>query len=153
MIKEEITPVEAVCYAIDEHIDLVPSNDNGEFKQFFLTCVDAFNNWFNKEDYALYPEFGFSYFDGNQINNGSIDLLMVNDKECVIVDYKSDEAEYIADDKVFEKTLIEKYESQLNGYRSVVEHLFLGKPIKKKIIYFRRYNDKQHTIDVKSLEL
>ena len=153
LIKDDLTPEQAVCFAIDENIDLVPLSDNGEFKAFFLACVDAFNNWFNKEGYTLYPEFGFSYFGGNQINNGSIDLLMVNDKECIIIDYKSDEAEYIIDDETFEKTLVEKYENQLNGYQSVVEHLFPNKPITKKIIYFRRYNDQAHTIDVKSLEL
>ena len=153
LIKENLMPEQAVCYAINENVDLVPSNDNGEFKQFFITCVYAFNNWFIKEGYTLYPEFGFSYFDGNQINNGSIDLLMVNDNECIIVDYKSDEAEYIIEDEVFEKTLVEKYENQLNAYQSVVEHLFPGKPITKKIVYFRRYNPEEQKIDVKSLEL
>ena len=153
LIKDNLSPEEAVSYAIDENVDLVPITDNGEFKQFFLICVEAFNNWFDRKDYALYPEFGFSYFDGTQINNGSIDLLMVNEKECIIIDYKSDEAEYITDDKVFEKTLVEKYENQLNGYQKVVEHLFPNKAIKKKIIYFRRYNAEQSVVDVKSLEL
>ena len=153
LIKEDLTPEDAVCYAINNNIDLIPSNDNGEFKQFFLTCVTAFNNWFIRKDYTLYPEFGFSYFDDNQINNGSIDLLMVNDNECIIVDYKSDEAEYIIEDEVFEKTLIEKYENQLNAYQSVVEHLFPDKSITKKIVYFRRYNPEEQKIDVKSLEL
>ena len=113
----------------------------------------TFDKWFEKDGYTLYPEFGFSYFDGNQINNGSIDLLMIKDNECVIIDYKSDEAEYIIDDAIFEITLKEKYENQLNAYQSVVEHVFPGNSIKKQIIYFRRYDDKKHTIDVKCLDL
>ena len=153
LIKEEISPKDAVEVAINENIDLVPSDSANEFKEFFVTCVTTFDKWFDRKGYTLYPEYGFSYFDGTNINNGSIDLLMVNEKECIIIDYKSDEAEYIKDDKVFETTLVEKYEKQLNGYQKVVETLFPNKPIEKKIIYFRRYDDKNHTIDVECLNL
>ena len=153
LIKDDLKPIEAVNTAINENIGLIPVDDNGEFQTFFNTCVVAFNDWFINDRYELYPEFGFSYLDNNQINNGSIDLLMVKDNECVIIDYKSDEAEYIPDDSVFEKTLKEKYENQLNAYQSVVEHLFPNHSLKKKIIYFRRYDDIAHTIDVKCLDL
>ena len=128
-------------------------NDNGGFEQFFITCVNSFNEWFKAEGYELYPEFGFSYFEDGQIKNGSIDLLMVKDNECVIIDYKSDEAEYIEDDAIFETTLVEKYENQLNAYEQVVATLFPNRAISKKIIYFRRYDDQNHTIDVKCLDL
>lgn len=153
MIKDEMSPESSVKCAIEENADLVPSYDNGEFEKFFLTCVTSFNNWFNGDGYALYPEFGFSYYDGENINNGSIDLLMVGDKECIIIDYKSDEAEFISDDATFETTLVEKYKNQLDGYESVVATLFPGKSIKKKIVYFRRYNPEQTTVDVKCLDL
>ncbi len=153
LIKEELSPEEAVKYAINENLDLIPVDDNGEFEQFFLTCVTSFNEWFKADGYELYPEFGFSYFEDNQIKNGSIDLLMVKDNECVIIDYKSDEAEYIEGDKVFEITLKEKYENQLNAYEAVVNKLFPNRAISKKIIYFRRYDDQVHTVDVKCLDL
>ena len=153
LIKEELTPEMAVKYAISENIDLIPQSDNGEFEQFFKTCVSAFDQWFDENGYELYPEFKFSYLSNNQINNGSIDLLMVKDNECVIIDYKSDEAEYIEDDAIFETTLVEKYENQLNAYEGVVATLFPNRAISKKIIYFRRYDDQNHTIDVKCLDL
>ena len=153
LIKEELSSEEAVKYAINENIDLIPSDDNGGFEQFFITCVNSFNEWFKAEGYELYPEFGFSYFEDGQIKNGSIDLLMVKDNECVIIDYKSDEAEYIEDDAIFETTLVEKYENQLNAYEQVVATLFPNRAISKKIIYFRRYDDQNHTIDVKCLDL
>lgn len=153
LIKEELEPEEAVKYAIKENLDLIPSNDNGEFEQFFLTCVSSFKGWFKADGYELFPEFGFSYLDNSQINNGSIDLLMVKDDECVIIDYKSDEAEYIKEDSMFETTLKEKYENQINAYGEVVARLFPNKKISKKIVYFRRYNHKTHTIDVKILDL
>ena len=153
LIKDDLKPIEAVNTAIKENIGLIPIDDSGEFQAFFNTCVIAFNDWFINDGYELYPEFGFSYLNNDQINNGSIDLLMVKDNECIIIDYKSDEAEYIQDDSIFEITLKEKYENQLNAYQSVVEHLFPNHAVKKKIIYFRRYDDKAHTIDVKRLDL
>ena len=152
-VKNSLTPEAAVETAISENINLIPSSDKGEFKAFFDTCLASFASWFDYQDYEKYPELSFSYLKDGNIFNGSIDLLLVKGDECIIIDYKSDEAEYISDDQVFETTLIEKYQNQLDAYEQVVKDLFHTENIKKKIIYFRRYDEVKRTIDVKCLDL
>ena len=106
------------------------------------------------DQYDARPEYTFSYFENNEINNGSIDLLLIKGDEYIIVDYKSDEAEFIKDDSVFEETLYERYHKQLESYEEVVKHLFKNiKSLKKEIIYFRRYDRAKKQIDVCSYEL
>ena len=128
-----------------------------KLKDFILTCVKAYIDYFKKvgfDQYEARAEYTFSYYDNNEINNGSIDLLLMKGDEYIIVDYKSDEAEFIKDDNVFEQTLKEKYEPQLEAYEKVVRHLFKNiKSLKKKIIYFRRYDRASKQIDVCSYEL
>ena len=159
LIKYELTPEEAVKTAMAENEDKV-KNDVDE-TLFYETCVKSYKTWFDKQFsrdvYESYPEFGFSYLtesgDNKVISNGSIDLLLVGDNDYIIIDYKSDEAEYIKDDKVFEETLREKYVPQLDAYQKVVEDLFKTNNIKKKIIYFRRYDSSKQKIDVCCLDL
>ena len=78
-------------------------------------------------------------------------------KEEVIyddIDYKSDDASYITDDKVFEQTLKEKYENQLNGYEKTIKDLGINNGvIKKEIIYFRNYDRNSKKVDLKVYEL
>ena len=147
-----MSPEEAVNIAMSENMDVVRNQDSE--KAFYLACLNTFNVWFSKtfdgDMYELFPEFGFSYYDqeSNVISNGSIDLLMKKDDSFIVIDYKSDEAEYIKDDALFEQTLKEKYEPQLNAYEKVVRDLFSVKEIKKQIIYFRRYDSTKQTIDL-----
>lgn len=157
LIRDRLSPVEAVETAMSENSDLVCSYEIEE--KFYVACVTTFEKWFNdkysKDGYELFPEFGFSYFDktANVINNGSIDLLMKQGDNFIVIDYKSDESEYIKDDAVFEETLKEKYQPQLESYEQVVKDLFTVKSIKKLIIYFRRYDDTSETIDVCCYEI
>ena len=129
----KLTPEASAKQALEENKDLVPASDNGEYEKFFVTCVKAFDKWFDRSGYALYPEFKFSYLKDGVINNGSIDLLMVKDDEYIIIDYKSDEAEYIVDDDVFEQTLREKYDPQLKSYEEVVSTIQWISSVEAKI--------------------
>ena len=154
-VKYGFTAEKATDLALTEHSDLAEGEER--MRDFIFTCAKAYIEYFHKnglDQYDAEPEFTFSYHLDNQINNGSIDLLLIKGDDCIIIDYKSDEAEYILDDKVFEITLKEKYEPQLNSYEEVVKHLFPEiKSIKKQIIYFRRYDRNNKQIDVLSYEL
>ncbi len=145
----------ATDLAMTEHSDLAEGEER--MRDFIFTCTKAYIAYFHKmglDQYDAEPEFTFSYHLDDMINNGSIDLLLTKGDDCIIIDYKSDEAEYIKDDRVFEITLKEKYEPQLNSYEEVVKHLFPEiKSIKKQIIYFRRYDRNNKQIDVLSYEL
>ena len=157
LIRDKLSPLESVEIAMNENANLVRAYEME--KKFYLTCVKAYEKWFNenfkKDVYELFTEFGFSYYEdtANVISNGSIDLLMKQGDDFIVIDYKSDEAEYIKDDAVFEETLKEKYKPQLESYEKVVKDLFTVKSIKKLIIYFRRYDDIKETIDVCCYEI
>ena len=156
IIKNKVSPEAATELAINENLDVV--DDMDILKPFILTCSKAYLEFFNKQGYNTYdayPEFTFSYLNKeNVINNGSIDLLLVKGDEFIVIDYKSDEAEYIKDDSVFEETLKEKYEPQLLSYEKVVQDLFkTNKAVQKIIIYFRRYNFDQQNVEVKEYRL
>ena len=135
--------------AIKENLELV--DDISGYNEFINTCLINLDKYYNDNhiyDSKLYPEFTFCYKNDNEISNGSIDLLSICDDKIVIYDYKSDVAEYITDDNVFEATLDEKYVNQLNDYEGVVNSLY-NLPVYKKIIYFRRYDKNKKYIEVK----
>jgi len=140
--------------ALAENIDDI--NDYDSFYRFIKVCLIETNKYYknnNYYNYKLYPELTFSYLkEDNLISNGSIDLLLINNNEIKIIDYKSDCAEYIEDDSIFELTLKEKYSPQLDLYEKTVKDIF--KDIKnlkiiKSIIYFRNYNKEKETVKVK----
>ena len=116
----------SIKLAIEENKDDI--NDIDSYYRFIKASINELNKYYKDKgyyNYKLYPELGFSYLkDDKLISNGSIDLLLIKDDEAIIIDYKSDAAEYIIDDEVFEKTLIEKYENQLNEYELTVKRLF-----------------------------
>ena len=123
-----------------------------------MLCVKELNNYYlenNIYDYTLYPELNYSYSKSKGIiSNGSIDLLAISNNDCIIIDYKSDEAIYIEDEEVFKTTLIEKYKVQIDEYVKALKDLKLEvNNIEKKIIYFRNYNSDKESIDLKVLDV
>ena len=136
--------------AINENIDDIKNVSS--YQDFIEACLISLNKEFEKNIYStdLYPELSFcTKINDNEITNGSIDLLSVSNNEIVIYDYKSDVAEYITDDNIFEQTLVEKYKNQLDDYEKVVKGLYSDLPIIKRIIYFRRYNEDTKTVEAK----
>ena len=151
LIKDGGNYEHAIETAINENPDI--EDDINDLKSFIGACLKSYNSFYKEkglDKYKTFPELTFSYYDekSNSVNNGSIDLLLEKDGEYIIIDYKSDEAEYIKDDRIFEKTLIEKYQPQLNMYEKVVKDLFgNGAKVKKVIIYFRRYQKDEGKIE------
>ena len=142
--------------AISKYIAIIEDYDN--LFKFISTCVKELNKYYlenNIYDYTLYPELNYSYSkEKNIISNGSIDLLAINNNDCIIIDYKSDEAIYIEDEEVFKNTLLEKYKVQIDEYVKALKDLKLEvNNIKKLIIYFRNYNSDKETIDLKVLNI
>ena len=151
LIKDGDDFERATDIAINEKPDV--EDDVNDLRLFIKACLKSYNTFYKEKElnkYNSYPELTFSYYNekSNTVNNGSIDLLLEKDGEYIIIDYKSDEAEYIKDDGIFEKTLLEKYQPQLNMYEKVVKDLFGNEIIiKKVIIYFRRYQKDEGKIE------
>ena len=151
LIKDGDDFERATEIAINENPDV--EDDVNDLCLFIKACLKSYNTFYKEKElnkYNSYPELTFSYYNekSNTVNNGSIDLLLEKDGEYIIIDYKSDEAEYIKDDGIFEKTLLEKYQPQLNMYEKVVKDLFGNEIIiKKVIIYFRRYQKDEGKIE------
>ena len=138
-----------------EFAELVEESKKDEYETFIKTCLNNLDKYYSDiklYENDLYPELKFCLKKNDEISNGSIDLLAVESDKITIYDYKSDVAEYIKNDDVFEQTLTEKYQNQLNDYELVVKELY-DLPIAKKIIYFRRYDKEKKSIDVKVFEL
>ena len=148
----------SVKKALEENIDDI-NGDYDSYYKFIRSCVIETNKYYKENgyyNYELYPELTFSYLkDKNVISNGSIDLLVKDNNRIKIIDYKSDCAEYIEDDNVFEFTLKEKYEPQLDLYEETVKELFKDKDItiEKSIIYYRNYNKDSGDIRIKEYKL
>lgn len=62
------------------------------------------------KDYKKYQEYEFIYENSNKTYHGKIDLLLVSDKESIIIDYK------------LKNTKDKAYIDQLNGYREVISN-------------------------------
>ena len=60
------------------------------------------------EDYKKYQEYEFIYENSNKIYHGKIDLLLVGDKEALIIDYK------------LKNTKDKAYLDQLEGYKEAI---------------------------------
>ena len=71
-----------------------------------------FNSDFMNEhnDYKKYQEYEFLYQNCNKTYHGKIDLLLVGDKESIIIDYK------------LKNTKDKAYIDQLNGYKEVISN-------------------------------
>ncbi|MCR5348178.1 MAG: UvrD-helicase domain-containing protein [Bacilli bacterium] len=153
-LRYALSPQEATSAAVNESQDDIEEGNKDAILAFVLTCVESFDAYFQQngfDQWERYPEFTFSYYKGeeNVLSNGSIDLLLCQKDRFLLIDFKSDEALYIPDDATFEKTLIEKYKPQMDAYHLVLKDLFgAGKTIEKRIVYFRRYDDKKKTVDV-----
>ena len=61
------------------------------------------------KDYKKYQEYEFIYENSNKTYHGIIDLLLVGDKEAIIIDYK------------LKNTKDKAYINQLNGYKEVIK--------------------------------
>ena len=150
--SNKIDMKQIVDKSIELNEDSIDDSVINSYNRFITACLNNLNELFEEEGIyktELYPELPFIVkLDNNEISNGSIDLLSINGNEVTIYDYKSDEAEYISDD-VFEVTLREKYQEQLNDYEKVVKKLYPEADIKKKIIYFRSYDEKSSSVKVK----
>ena len=62
------------------------------------------------KDYKKYQEYEFIYENSNKIYHGKIDLLLVGDREALIIDYK------------LKNTKDKAYIDQLNGYKEVISN-------------------------------
>ena len=62
------------------------------------------------KDYKKYQEYEFIYENSNKIYHGKIDLLLVGDREALIIDYK------------LKNTKDKAYIDQLNGYKKVISN-------------------------------
>ena len=63
------------------------------------------------KDKTMYKEYEFIYTENNEKNHGIIDLLIEDENECIIIDYKL---------KNIDDSL---YDRQLNGYKKYIERL------------------------------
>ena len=146
----------AVKKAVDEYASMIDDYDS--VYNFIYACTKALDEYYrlnNIYDCELYPELNYSYLKSdNLISNGSIDLLIKDKDHYLVIDYKSDEAVYINEDSVFEKTLIEKYKTQIDEYIVSLKNMDItSNKIDAMIIYFRRYDKDAKTIDLKTLKI
>ena len=156
VLDEEHNVNKAVDKAINQYIAVIDDYDN--LLKFIRVCVKELNKYYsdnNIYEYTLYPELKYSYSKAKDIiSNGSIDLLVVNNNDCIIIDYKSDEAIYIENEEVFKTTLLEKYKVQIDEYEKALKDVGLDvNNIEKRIIYFRNYNIEKESIDLKVLKI
>lgn len=75
--------------------------------------------------------------------SGTADLVLLGKDEALVIDYKSDVADYIEEREAFELSLEEKYSGQLALYRYSLSKLYgLDEAkIKLKILYFKDYGE------------
>ena len=122
--------------------------DNGYYKKYLLKCLYATRDLFISKDMlkaTLKPEFKFYYLDKKEnesdvLINGSIDLLMIKDKQITIIDFKSDSADY-QNKEQFEQVLKENYHHQLEAYKAFIAKMYQGYQIDMKIIWYEEIND------------
>ena len=70
-------------------------------------------------DSIFYKEYEFIEEDGDQINHGIIDLMIENDSEIILIDYKLKNMDDVA------------YHKQLTGYQRYIE-----RKTKKKVVAY-----------------
>ena len=117
--KEEKTNIELglKMHSILENINF--QNPNLEnLTDFEKRKVNSFiKTGILKNTKKIYKEYEFIYDDGQEEYHGIIDLLLIKEKENVIVDYK------------LKNTTDKAYLNQLNGYKKYIENI-TNKPTK-----------------------
>ena len=100
-----------VVHALFERIDFtnnkLPYIEDDYYKE---KLTNFMNSTFMKkyQDYKKYQEYEFIYNNSNKNYHGKIDLLLVGEKEALIVDYK------------LKNTKDDAYIKQLNGYKEMI---------------------------------
>lgn len=89
---------------IDNKLPYIEDNYYKEKLTKFLNS-DFMNKY---KEYKKYQEYEFIYQKSNETYHGKIDLLLVGDKEAIIIDYK------------LKNTKDKAYIEQLNGYKEVI---------------------------------
>ena len=89
---------------IDNKLPYIEDNYYKEKLTKFLNS-DFMNKY---KEYTKYQEYEFIYQKSNETYHGKIDLLLVGDKEAIIIDYK------------LKNTKDKAYIEQLNGYKEVI---------------------------------
>lgn len=113
--KEEIRLLEIGknIHILFERIDFI-NNKIPYIEDNYLK--EKLNNFLNSsfiskyKDYKKYQEYEFIYKNSNKTYHGIIDLLLVSDKEVIIIDYK------------LKNTNDKAYIDQLNGYMEVISN-------------------------------
>ena len=110
-IDLKLLEIGRIVHALFERIDFtnnkLPYIDSDYYKE---KLTNFMNSTFMKkyQDYKKYQEYEFIYNNSNKNYHGKIDLLLVGEKEAVIVDYK------------LKNTKDDAYIKQLNGYKEMI---------------------------------
>ena len=97
-------------HSIFESIDF----NNPKYDNLSKLEIELLNKFLDTKIYenaSIYKEYEFMYEENNNIIHGIIDLLLIFDNKCIIVDYKLKNV----DD--------EAYINQLNGYKKYIESI------------------------------
>lgn len=124
-----------------------------EVKDFVTECAKSYYNFLLSDSYGLldgkkrvYTELPFSYYDEaseeeRTFMKGNADLIITrNDGSAVLIDYKSDNDNFIPEDKV-EAVFSEKYSPQLVVYKKII-HRLLKVPEDKISAYIISFTQK-----------
>ena len=113
MEEEETMDIGTKVHKVLEQIDFKnPRLDEINLDSFLLNKVKKFINSSLIQDNlnsSFYKEYEFMIEEDNEIKRGVIDLMIENDNEVIIVDYK------------LSNVLDEAYKKQLNGYRDYIK--------------------------------
>ena len=110
-IDLKLLEIGRIVHALFERIDFtnnkLPYIDSDYYKE---KLTNFMNSTFMKkyQDYKKYQEYEFIYNNSNKNYHGKIDLLLVGEKDAVIVDYK------------LKNTKDDAYIKQLNGYKEMI---------------------------------
>ncbi len=136
---------------IDDIVDFAMKEygiNDSYYRKYLRKCLFATKDLFtsnNLLDGTLEPEYKFYYFVKKPgktpvLMNGSIDLMVIKEKEIIIIDYKSDSADYQSKEQ-FEKILKDNYQPQLEAYREFVSTIYPNYQIKTNIIWYEEIDD------------
>lgn len=132
--------VDFVVSSIEEDID--KAKYRIYLKKCFVSIVDLFNKNHLLDNKSAYPEHKFISLEKDILANGSIDLLLMDDKEAVIIDFKSDIASF-NNKTQFEELLKKTYSPQINFYEKEVKKLYPSLSISKYIVWVEEDNDNE----------
>lgn len=110
-IDLKLLEIGRVVHALFERIDFtnnkLPYVEDDYYKE---KLTNFMNSTFMKkyQDYKKYQEYEFVYNNSNKNYHGKIDLLLVGEREAIIIDYK------------LKNTKDDAYIQQLNGYKDMI---------------------------------